>query len=149
MRQLSGLAGVVAGACGAVAIAACATARAPASSAGPAPAVATGTDGRSEIQRLDRELAAARDKLGLPEPLDLGSGPASPLAVPPQPESTCHPATTDTCSDTCTLADAICTDAGRICALAKQLPDDPWAAGRCTSGDQSCVAAHARCCGCQ
>ena len=157
MRLPSGVVGVVLGACGAVAIAACAAGgRGPASAGGGMPVAITpgGTDGRSEIQRLDRELGAARDKLGLPEPpvpLDHGSGAASPLAVtpqPPTPDPTCHPAKTDTCSDTCTLADAICTDATKICELARQLPGDTWAAGRCSSGDQSCTAAHARCCGC-
>ncbi len=152
-RLPSGLVGVVAGVCGAAAIAACAAGgRAPAA-AGVVPAMVTpgGTDGRSEIQRLDRELAAAREKLGLPEPVDLGPGPPSPLAVtpqPPTPDPTCHPAKTDACSDTCTLADAICADAAKICELAQQLPGDTWAAGRCTAGDQSCTAARGRCCGC-
>ena len=57
-----------------------------------------------------------------------------------------HPS--DTCGDACKLGDAICDDAGRICALADQLPGDAWAAGKCASGKASCERARQRCCDC-
>ena len=56
--------------------------------------------------------------------------------------------TTDTCQEICTLKDAICDNAERICELADDLGDDPWADDKCESARGSCREATEQCCGC-
>jgi hypothetical protein len=72
------------------------------------------------------------------------------MTVPPKStDAACHPAATQTCTDSCKLSDSICDDAKKICDLADQLPGDGWAAGKCASGNASCTDAHAHCCDCR
>ncbi|MDB4961720.1 MAG: hypothetical protein JWP01_1719 [Myxococcales bacterium] len=54
-----------------------------------------------------------------------------------------------TCSDICSLADAICDNAESICAIADKLgAGDAFAQEKCTSAKASCREAKQRCCGC-
>jgi hypothetical protein len=54
-----------------------------------------------------------------------------------------------TCSDICSLADAICDNAESICGIADELgPADAFAQEKCTSAKASCREAKQRCCGC-
>lgn len=55
---------------------------------------------------------------------------------------------TEVCQDVCTLKDAICSNAARICDIARELGGDPWADGKCASAKASCKEARARCCRC-
>ena len=156
MRLPNALLGVLAGA-GCAAVIACSARQSMTSAVAPQMAGSQPPQ-HAAIDDYDRKLTAARDQLGLPAPAapvaPLAGSPASPvvdMAVGPTSanDPTCHPAKTDTCSDTCTLADSICDSAAHICELAKQLPGDAWADGKCSSGEATCTAAHARCCGCQ
>jgi hypothetical protein len=149
---------VIACVCCALVIA-CASAHKSSMSAAPptasdtAPAPVIPQDSHAQIEQLDREIADARTKLGLPEvaPVVPCTGPDCRMSTPmvSTADPTCHPATTDACSNTCTLADSICGNATKICDLAKQMQGDTWAADHCTSATTSCQAAHGRCCGCQ
>lgn len=54
-----------------------------------------------------------------------------------------------TCSDVCSLADAICDNAETICNLANDLgKSDTWAQDKCSSAKASCRDAKKKCCGC-
>ena len=54
-----------------------------------------------------------------------------------------------TCSDVCSLADAICDNAEQICILADELgKDDEWAQDKCASAKASCREAKKKCCKC-
>ena len=54
-----------------------------------------------------------------------------------------------TCSDICSIADAICDNAEAICGLADELgKNDSFAQEKCTSAKASCREAKQRCCGC-
>jgi hypothetical protein len=54
-----------------------------------------------------------------------------------------------TCSDVCSLADAICDNADSICILADELgKDDKWAQDKCASAKASCRDAKKLCCKC-
>ncbi len=54
-----------------------------------------------------------------------------------------------TCSDICSIADAICDNAEAICGLAEELgKNDTFAQEKCTSSKASCREAKQRCCGC-
>lgn len=54
-----------------------------------------------------------------------------------------------TCSDVCSLADAICDNAEQICILADDLgKDDKWAQDKCASAKASCRDAKKLCCTC-
>jgi len=62
----------------------------------------------------------------------------------------CEP-TTNTCTDTCTLADHICENADDICSISRDLTKDPsysWARDKCNSAQVSCKEARQQCCGC-
>lgn len=56
--------------------------------------------------------------------------------------------TTELCTDTCGLKDAICDNAEHICRIAEDLNGDPWADGKCDSAKASCKEATAKCCKC-
>jgi hypothetical protein len=73
---------------------------------------------------------------------------SEPFATPLVTEPACRPAPGPRCADACTLASSICDNQDKICALARQLPGDDWAAGTCERARASCRAAHERCCGC-
>jgi len=54
-----------------------------------------------------------------------------------------------TCSDVCSLAEAICDNAEQICILADELgKEDTWAQDKCSSAKASCRDAKKRCCKC-
>ena len=141
----------------ALAIAACA-ARAPAARPAVAPAAAAPpradtqvipADPHAEIRQLAARIDADRGTLALPPPPVCAPSAcdATPMAEAPK-ASSCQPAPSDACHDTCTLSDSICDDAKQICDLASQLAGDTWAAGKCASAKQTCTDAHARCCAC-
>jgi hypothetical protein len=147
MKQLAALIGglAIAG------LVACGGARqtAPAPAAGE-PSVPLAGETHAAIEALDAQIAADLDKLGIVRPPPpLGAAPfAVSDIVKPSADPTCTAGTSDTCKDTCTLADSICDNAGRICEIAGELVGDAWAAEKCASGKASCDAARERCCGC-
>jgi hypothetical protein len=61
---------------------------------------------------------------------------SEPIRVPPR------------CDDVCSLGDAICDNAERICTLADELGNDHLAQEKCTSAKASCREAKQRCCSC-
>ena len=159
MSESSAWLGLAAGAAFATVVA-CAAAPMPSAGA-PPPVAASATpmpgDPHAEIQRLSGEIAAERDKLGMPAPevQEPTAGDCKPTCMieqmsvaPSAQDNTCHPAATTTCHDVCNLADSICADATKICDLARQLATDAWAAGKCSEAQKSCTDAHGRCCGC-
>ncbi|CAN5832722.1 hypothetical protein BH11MYX3_BH11MYX3_22320 [soil metagenome] len=117
---------------------------------------------RMEIARLDAAIDAELAKRHQPaaaEPQCSGVGlgcagaadTATSMGVTPQVQRdpTCTPGPSDTCQDSCTLSDSICSNAGKICSLAKQLGDaDAWANEKCAKGTQSCKRAETTCCSC-
>jgi hypothetical protein len=138
-----------------VIVAACASSkqvRAPATEAPASTAGATmPNDPHAEIERLYAEIEAQRGQGELPEPAaPATAAPAEAMAsVPLSSEATCKPAKTDRCTQSCELSDSICTNAGRICELAAQIPQDAWAADKCGRAKQTCETAHESCCTCQ
>jgi hypothetical protein len=120
---------------------------APASQADAGLPTGRGDPNRAEIERLANEIAQQRATDGF-------TTPATPLAQPfsTLPKSTddaCHHGTGDTCTSACTIADSICDNAGKICALADKMAGDKWAADKCTDAQASCAEANTKCCGCQ
>lgn len=53
------------------------------------------------------------------------------------------------CNDTCGLAENICENAERICKIAGELGNDPWANEKCASAKASCKEAKETCCECE
>ncbi|HEU0031332.1 MAG TPA: hypothetical protein VFQ53_11915 [Kofleriaceae bacterium] len=113
---------------------------------------------RSQIDDLAAQITSDLAKLNLaPQPADPNAcitppcGPetmSSPAA--PMSDATCKPGPSQTCKDSCMLADSICTNAGKICTIAQELGgNDAYANEKCGSGNASCRAARDRCCGCQ
>ena len=103
-------------------------------------------DPRGQITQLDAQITADLEKLKMPRstaPPSISAEAMSAGRVP-----TCQVPASPTCSDSCKLADSICDNAGRICNLAGQLGNDPWANEKCSSGTASCEAARKRCCDC-
>lgn len=111
------------------------------------PTSATAPDPHGQIEQLSGEIDAERSKLGLgavagqPEPMS--------VAPPSTADPSCHPAPSDACRDTCSVADSICGNAQKICDLAGQLVGDTWADGKCRDAKATCEDAHGQCCGCQ
>ena len=111
-------------------------------------------DPRAEIDALDRDIAADLARAHIPLPPETCSGSAcavamsEPFSTPSSGDPACHPASSDHCSDVCTLSTSICRNQDRICELARKLPGDDWAAGKCTRARASCQAAHDSCCRC-
>ncbi|MBL0212556.1 MAG: hypothetical protein IPQ07_01585 [Myxococcales bacterium] len=116
---------------------------------------------RQEIAKLDAEIdaeLARRNQPPAPTPPCAGMGcvgaaaTAVEMGVGPRVEGdpkVCKPAPSDTCKDSCTLSNSICTNAGRICELAKKLGDnDAWANEKCAKGTDSCKQSEQRCCSC-
>ena len=56
--------------------------------------------------------------------------------------------TTEVCQDTCSLKDAICYNAEKICRIASDLGNDTWAESKCDSAKASCKEATTKCCEC-
>jgi hypothetical protein len=107
---------------------------------------------RTRIDELDKKIDEAFAGWNTPRPAPpLSTDPIRTFditTVKPSADPTCKPGAGPTCGDTCTLADAICDNAGEICKIAEELGDDAYAKGKCASGQASCKAAHDRCCGC-
>lgn len=124
-----------------------------ATSGGAMPAV----DRKGEIEQLEGEIRADLARMGLPEQ----SPELAPTCTDCSPQqmsndiklhaddTTCQPGTSDTCRDSCRLADSICTSAKKICTIAADMGNDTWANGKCVDGKSSCDRANKRCCGCQ
>ena len=155
------LVGLALGASCAIAVACGASAAKQASptTMGAAPeAAAARPEARERINQLEGEIRADLARMGLPEEPDPATAPAcgadcnteamTRAIKPPTATATCTPGTSSTCQDSCKLADAICSNASKICTLASQLGDDPWANEKCASGKSSCDRATTRCCGC-
>lgn len=110
-------------------------------------------DVHAEIEELDRSISAklARAQIPPPDATCSGATCATAMSEPfttPATDPACRPPPGDRCSNLCTLATSICRDQERICRLAQQLPDDDWAANKCTGARASCQAAHDTCCDC-
>jgi hypothetical protein len=113
---------------------------------------------RDEIDRLDRAIDDELTKMGVrptPPPACVTAASCAqeapqPLSIKPAAEDpTCKPAAADACKDSCTLSDSICSNAEKICTIAKQLGgDDAYANEKCQRGTTSCQTAHERCCSC-
>ena len=63
-------------------------------------------------------------------------------------DPSCKHGAGDVCTKSCTLADSICKNAKRICEIASNMGNDPWANDKCTSGTEACRVAHENCCSC-
>lgn len=117
-------------------------------------------DRRAEIEQLDAAIDADFAQLGVGRPaipptmcIQPPCDPAPFAAAARTPgtatEPTCTPGVSDTCKDVCKLKDSICTNAGKICGIARDLGgNDRFANEKCASGNESCKAAQERCCGC-
>jgi hypothetical protein len=140
---VKGIVGLVAGACMALAIA-CAASQAP-MAVTPQMAPASGSS-HDQIQELANQLDAKRVELKLPEQHGIVNN-ATPMGTTPDVPA-CARAQSDTCTQTCTLADSICDNSKKICELADQLAGDAWAAQKCADGNATCAAATKRCCEC-
>jgi hypothetical protein len=156
--------GLLAGALCAIGIA-CAASQKPAAQAMPAAQEAAPsqadvampqTPRDQEIDRLAREIETQRveAKLPLPEPSSCTGAscariPAEAMSAGAQaPVHACRRDDSDTCKQSCTLADSICSNAKKICEIANELAGDDWAARKCADGSATCNAAKARCCDC-
>jgi hypothetical protein len=124
-----------AGAC-LVFLVACAAARPSA-----VPAAPPASSDHDQIQQLSDEIAAQQVQLGLPAN-------ATPMAAAPEAPQTCQRSPSETCTQTCTLTDAICSNASKICDLAGKLGNDAWATQKCEDAKTTCSAATKRCCDC-
>jgi len=160
---MKGVLGIALGAWCAVVIA-CAAASKSAMQPAPGPETAThaqppmpGSPRDEEINRLANEIEAQRVELGLPQPAPppfTCAGATCPQSAQelaagvPTPTRECKP-TGETCTQACTLADSICSNAKKICDIASQLDGDRWAATKCSDGTQTCKDAKLRCCGCK
>ena len=114
------------------------------------------TNPRAELDQLDADITAQMSKLGVERPApapactnecaqQMSTAAAAAVASDPQ----CKPAQSEKCTESCTLKDSICKNAGRICEIASQLGgNDAYANDKCTSGTASCDAAKQRCCSC-
>jgi hypothetical protein len=105
---------------------------------------------KAELDQLYAQVEQERESMQLAEPM-YSPGTPMPMAEPPtmQTDNTCKPAQSETCTSSCKLSDSICTNAGRICKLAKDLEPDEDAAAKCVKASKTCTTAHDKCCGCQ
>lgn len=110
-------------------------------------------DRRDEIDQLvkaiDDELA--RGGVATLAPASCGTEcTPEPYDVRPRVEDpTCKAPTTDTCTQSCTLSDSVCENAGKICNIAKQLGGaDAYANEKCQSGNDACKRTREKCCDC-
>lgn len=133
----------------------------PPTSAGPdaMPGLAGAGDPKSQIEALDGQINTEFAKLGMERPLpppspaaDLCANPPCPkadmLAVKPSDDPKCVKGTSQTCTDTCSIADSICDAAIKICRISSSMGNDAWAIEKCSSGEASCETARGKCCGC-
>jgi len=126
-------------------LAGCAGASRPAAPMAP-PTSADGTDPHAEIAKLEHDIVA-RGGTFTPQ-VSIQTDMVTMAELPKSTDASCHPAASETCSDSCKVSDAICDDAKQICDIAGKLAGDAWAAGKCESGKQSCTDANKKCCSC-
>lgn len=114
------------------------------------PSVASPGSPKAELNELYAQVDQDRASMGLPEPMVSGASGAIPMGDHPttQTDSACHPAQSETCESSCKLSDSICTNADKICKLAKDLEPDEDAAAKCVKADKTCKTAHDKCCTC-
>lgn len=149
---MRGIAGIALELACAAAIVACGASsmKAPASPAVASPAP---VGERGELDALDAQIRADLDKLGLEPGAPVCTGAACDAVALGRNIRTvaasCEPKPSETCTDVCTLKDAICENAGKICRIAGELSGaDAYANERCTAGNASCEAAAKKCCDC-
>jgi len=112
-------------------------------------------DPSTKVDKLYADLVSRRSALSLPTPAPSPGETCEPdceiAEPPPLPTHTagCTAGSGASCTNACTQADAVCDDAAKICAIAKELRTDSTAAGRCRDASATCVAAHAPCCACR
>ena len=107
-------------------------------------------DPKTSIEKLEAEIETARGQLALAEPTqdDVRTAPSEPMsAAPATTNPSCKPAQNDTCKTSCGLSDSICTNANKICTIAKDLGDG-WAQGKCAKANKTCESSRTKCCGC-
>jgi hypothetical protein len=105
-----------------------------------------------QIEELDAKITAATTELKLEEaqPEAIQSSSPTPMgAITAAGDPKCRPAKTDTCSTSCTLSDSVCSNADKICTLAKDMQGDTWAENKCKRANLMCEASHKKCCSCQ
>lgn len=152
--------GLIAGAC-CMAIVACAAGKqsavSPAASRQDAGAMAPQSPQHDEIARLEAEIDAELTKRSLPAAAPpscsgascLTAASATPMGSQQRVEGpSCKAPVNETCKDSCTMADSICKNAERICAISKQLDNDAWANEKCVKGSESCTQSNKLCCSC-
>ena len=115
----------------------------------PGQTMPAGGDPRSQIEQLSQQIDAQRQQMALAPSAHATSMSSAPIAPLSTEDATCKPAPTQTCTDSCRLSDSICDSAKKICDLAKGMPGDAWADGKCNDAKQTCSDAHTKCCGCQ
>jgi hypothetical protein len=117
------------------------------------------SDPKAQIEKLDADLTAEFVKLGAGQRPPAPSPAANLCPAPPCPQTesvgvkpgtdpTCLKGESQTCKDTCTIADSICDSAIKICKIAETMNNDAWANDKCSSGNASCETARGKCCGC-
>ena len=151
--------GLIAGACCA-ALLACAASKRPtmvAPAAMDAGAMAPQSSEHDEITRLEAAIDAELTKRSLPAAAPpscsgascLSAAGAIPMGSLKRVEGpSCKAPVNDSCKDSCTMADSICSNAERICTISKQLDNDAWANEKCVKGSESCTQSNKRCCSC-
>lgn len=139
-----------------VALLACSAPRRMSASAPELAVPAAAGDPRAEIEALDREItdALARAQVTVPATAACtgaacAEAMSQPFATPTTADPACHPASSQSCNDVCTISTSICGNQQKICDLAGQLAGDDWAAHKCERARASCQAAHDRCCSCR
>jgi hypothetical protein len=116
------------------------------------------TNPRSEIDQLDAEITADMAKMqearpaAAPNTCTTSCAPqamSSAATAATAPDPSCKPASSATCTESCSLKKSICDAAGRICNIAADLGgSDSYANDKCNNGSASCEAAKKRCCNC-
>lgn len=130
------------------------TAAAPTGGAAETTPMTMPNDPRNEIDALAKEIDTALANAGIatlaPSACEAThSCTADPYGLPPRIEDpTCKAPATDVCTQSCTLSDSVCTNAGKICNLARKLPGDDYANEKCQSANDSCKRTREKCCGC-
>jgi hypothetical protein len=105
-----------------------------------------------EIEQLWAQIEQDRMAATMAEPSPAMIEPLQPTPmaqVPSSEDPTCKPAKTERCSQSCTLSNSICKNAGRICELSQQLTGNFKAADKCKRAKATCTQAHETCCGCK
>lgn len=125
----------------------------PAAASAPAVPELASEDPHIQIEQLDHDISAKLARAQISPPVATCSGAACTTAIgepfsTPAIDPACRPTPRERCADECKLATSICRDQERICTLAQHLPDDEWAANKCTRARASCQAAHDNCCDC-